>query len=116
MMSGEGNSSVVGALDRIKPQWMHKVDVYEFVVGGGHGEEQCLEVLWPMTVCLSVHDETVHVSRNEEVRELNFSHDEDWHQVEARTGGGSSVVEKCVWAFEAKVCVQCQDRSEFTLL
>merc|ERR1712013_238415 len=98
-------------------QRVHLLDVYQFVYALNGEGEQCLEVLSPMSVCLELDEEemTVRVSRGGDERGLKFSDDEDWHTVDEITAA-DTVLEKCVWMFEAKVCVQCQDETEFTLL
>merc|ERR1712129_323100 len=94
------------------------VDVYVFEYALSGDAQQCFEALLPLSVCLELEEEkemTVRVSREGKGHGLQFSADDEWHSVDEITGA-DSIVEKCLWVFEAKVCVQCQDEMEFTLL
>jgi len=105
----------------------HYVNVYEFVYDEETrregGEEQCFTFLQPFEICLDLnaqHNMIVNIKNEEFVESVfsvDFSNDADWNEVnEIVKDRQRNVIEKCVRLFEAKMCVHCENDTQYKML
>ena len=103
--------------------YTHFINVYEFIYDIDDNNEKCFNYLEPFTICLNINDknEMIVIIENEDSdfeHNFNFSNNADWNEIDEikidKTN--KNLVEKCVRLFETKICMHCENDSQWKLL
>lgn len=123
------NDNIYNKLKLNDNDYTHYINIYEFIYDDiAQEEQQCFDHLIPFGICLSINDENEMIVNIENKDfdinnqfSFNFSNDADWNEIDEITineekDDNNNVIEKCVRLFETKICMHCENDTEWKLL